>query len=394
MKLPRRQFLHLAAGAAALPAVSHVARAQAYPERPVRLLIGFAPGGTQDVIGRLLGQWLTERLGQQVIIENRPGAASNIAAEAAIRSPPDGYTLFMIGPNNAINASVYDKLSFDIVRDIAPVAGIMRVPNVMEVNPAVPVTSVPEFIAYAKANPGKINFASGGVGTSVHVSGELFKMMTGVNMQHVTYRGAGPALTDLLAGQVHLMFDNLPSSVEHIRAGKLRALAVTTTARSDALPDIPTVDQFVPGYEASAFFGIIAPRNTPAEVIGRLNKEINAMPRRPQGEDAAGRHGWNDAARPARQLRQSPRQRNREVGQSGEVRRHQGGVIRAIPAEYSVTPVPRMRSDVRFGSFASILAHPRHVRFSPHRDRTADIRKATLSATTGYSACAQPTDKA
>jgi tripartite-type tricarboxylate transporter receptor subunit TctC len=277
MKLPRRQFLHLAAGAAALPVVTRTAWAQAYPARPVRLLIGFAAGGTQDVIGRLLGQWLTERLGQQVIIENRPGAASNIAAEAAIRSPPDGYTFFMIGPNNAINASVYDKLGFDIVRDSAPVAGIMRVPNVMEVNPAVPVTSVPEFIAYAKANPGKINFASGGVGTSVHVSGELFKMMTGVNMQHVTYRGAGPALTDLLAGQVHLMFDNLPSSVEHIRAGKLRALAVTTTARSDALPDIPTVDQFVPGYEASAFFGIIAPRNTPPEIIGRLNMEINAI---------------------------------------------------------------------------------------------------------------------
>src|SRR6516162_272143 len=239
MKLPRRNFLHLAGGAAALPAVSRIARAQTYPTRPVRLLIGFAPGGTQDVVGRLLGQWLTERLGQQVIIENRPGAASNIAAEAAIRSPPDGYTLFMIGPNNAINASVYDKLRFDIVRDSAPVAGIIRVPNVMEVNPAVPVTSVPEFIAYAKANPGKINFASGGVGTSVHVSGELFKMMTGVNIQHVTYRGVGPALTDLFAGQVHLMFDNLPSSVEHIRAGKLRALAVTTTARSDVLPDIP-----------------------------------------------------------------------------------------------------------------------------------------------------------
>src|SRR5262245_2401039 len=230
MNLPRRQFLHLAAGAAALPGMSRLATAQTYPTRPVRLLIGFAPGGTQDVIGRLLGQWLMERLGQQVIIENRPGAASNIAAEAAIRSPPDGYTLFMIGPNNAINASVYAKLGFDIVRDSAPVAVILRVPNVMEVNPAVPVTSVPEFIAYAKANPGKINFASGGVGTSVHVSGELFKMMTGVNMQHVTYRGAGPALTDLLAGQVHLMFDNLPSSVEHIRASKLRALAVTTTA--------------------------------------------------------------------------------------------------------------------------------------------------------------------
>ena len=203
-------------------------------------------------------------------------AAGDIAAEAAIRSPPDGYTLFMIGPNNAINASVYDKLRFDIVRDSAPVAGILRVPNVMEVNPAVPVTSVPEFIAYAKANPGKINFASGGVGTSVHVSGELFKMMTGVNIQHVTYRGAGPALTDLLAGQVHLMFDNLPSSVEHIRAGKLRALAVTTTARSDALPDIPTVGEFLPGYEASASYGIGAPKNTPAEIVDKLNEAINA----------------------------------------------------------------------------------------------------------------------
>ena len=277
MKLPRRQFLRLAAGAASLPAVSHIARAQSYPARPVRLVIGFAAGGTQDVIGRVMGQWLSERLGQQVIIENRPGAASNIAAEAVIKSPPDGYTLFMVGPNNAINASVYDKLSFDFVRDLAPVAGIMRVPNVMEVNPSVPATSVPEFIAYAKANPGKINFASGGNGTSVHVSGELFKMLTGVNMQHVTYRGAGPALTDLIAGQVHVMFDNLPSSVEHIRAGKLRALAVTTTTRSAALPDIPTVGDFVPGYEASAFFGIAAPRNTPPEVIERLNTEVNAI---------------------------------------------------------------------------------------------------------------------
>jgi tripartite-type tricarboxylate transporter receptor subunit TctC len=277
MQLPRRALLHLAAGAAAVPIVSRGARAQTYPARPVRLLIGFAAGGTQDVIGRLLGQWLSERLGQQIVIENRPGASSNIAAEAALRSPPDGYTLFMVGPNNAINASIYDKLSFDIVRDSAPVAGIMRVPNVMEVNPAVPVTSVPEFIAYAKANPGKINFASGGVGTSVHVSGELFKMMTGVNMQHVTYRGAGPALTDLLAGQVHLMFDNLPSSVGHIRAGKLRALAVTTAARSDALPEVPTVAEFVPGYEASAFFGVIGPKNIPPEIIGRLNSEINAI---------------------------------------------------------------------------------------------------------------------
>ena len=277
MKLPRRTFLRLAAGAATLPAVSSIASAQAYPSRPVRLVVGFAAGGTQDVIARVLGQWLTERLGQQILIENRPGAASNIAAEAVIKSPPDGYSLFMIGPNNAINATLYDKLNFDILRDLAPVAGIMRVPNVLEVNPSVPATTVPELITYAKANPGKLNFASGGNGTSVHVSGELFKMMTGVNMQHVTYRGAGPALTDLIAGQVHLMFDNLPSSIGHIRAGVLRALAVTTTTRSDALPDVPTVDTFVPGYEASAFFGITALRNTPTEIIERLNKEINAI---------------------------------------------------------------------------------------------------------------------
>jgi tripartite-type tricarboxylate transporter receptor subunit TctC len=277
MKLPRRTFLRLAAGAATLPAVSSIASAQAYPSRPVRLVVGFAAGGTQDVIARILGQWLTERLGQQILIENRPGAASNIAAEAVIKSPPDGYSLFMIGPNNAINATLYDKLNFDILRDLAPVAGIMRVPNVLEVNPSVPATTIPELITYAKANPGKPNFASGGNGTSVHVSGELFKMMTGVNMQHVTYRGAGPALTDLIAGQVHLMFDNLPSSIGHIRAGVLRALAVTTTTRSDALPDVPTVDTFVPGYEASAFFGITAPRNTPTEIIERLNKEINAI---------------------------------------------------------------------------------------------------------------------
>ena len=277
MKLPRRQFLQLAVDAAALPAVSYVAWAQSYPTRPVRLVVGFAAGGTQDVIARVLGQWLTERLGQQILIENRPGAASNIAAEAVVKAPPDGYTLFMIGPNNAINATLYDKLNFDILRDLAPVASIMRVPNVLEVNPSVPATTIPELITYAKANPGKLNFASGGNGTSVHVSGELFKLMTGVNMQHVTYRGAGPALTDLIAGQVHLMFDNLPSSIGHIRAGALRALAVTTTMRSDALPDIPTVDTFVPGYEASAFFGVTAPRNTPTELVERLNKEINEI---------------------------------------------------------------------------------------------------------------------
>jgi tripartite-type tricarboxylate transporter receptor subunit TctC len=277
MKMPRRMFLQAAAGAAAFPVLPRAAIAQAYPTRPVRLVVGFAAGGTQDVIARLLGQWLSERLGQQIIIENRAGAASNIAAEAVIKSPPDGYTLFMVGPNNAINASLYDKLNFDFIRDLAPVAGILRVPNVMEVHPSVPAKTVPEFIAYAKANPGKINMVSGGSGTSVHVSGELFKMMTGVNMVHVPYRGAGPALIDLLAGQGQVMFDNLPSSLQHIKAGTLRALAVTTSERSAALPDVPTVDSSVPGYEASAFFGINAPRNTPPDIVERLNKEINAI---------------------------------------------------------------------------------------------------------------------
>jgi tripartite-type tricarboxylate transporter receptor subunit TctC len=277
MTLRRRAFLMLLAGATALPAVSQVACAQDYPSRPIRLVVGFAAGGTQDVIARLVGQRLSEALGQQIVIENRPGASSNVAAEAVIRSPADGYTLFMVGPNNAINATLYDKLTFDFVRDTAPIAGIMRVPNVMEVHPSVPAKSVPEFIAYAKANPGKINMVSGGTGTSVHVSGELFKMMTGINMVHVPYRGAGPALADLIGGQVQVMFDNLPSSIGHIRSGKLRALAVTTTIRSEALPGVPTVADFVPGYEASAFFGISAPKATPPAIVDRLNDAINAV---------------------------------------------------------------------------------------------------------------------
>ena len=276
MKLPRRQFLHLAAGAAALPAVSRIAWAQAYPTRPVRIIVGFAAGGAADIIARLIGQWLSERLGQPFVIENRPGAGSNIATEAVVRAPPDGYTLLLVGTANAINATLYDKLNFNFIRDIAPVAGIIRVPNVMVVNPSVPAKTVPEFIAYAKANPGKINMASGGIGTAAHVSGELFKMMAGVDMVHVPYRGAAPALTDLLGGQVQVMFASMPSSIEHIRAGKLRALAVTTATRSEALPDIPTVGEFVPGYEASAWYGVGAPKDTPAEIVDKLNKEINA----------------------------------------------------------------------------------------------------------------------
>jgi tripartite-type tricarboxylate transporter receptor subunit TctC len=276
MKLPRRRFLHLTAGAAALPAVSRVAWAQAYPSRPVRVIVGFAAGGGVDIVARLIGQWLSERLGQPFVIENRPGASTNIATEAAVRAPPDGYTLLLVGTIAAINATLYDKLNYNFIRDIAPVAGLMLVPNVMVVNPSVPAKTVPEFIAYAKANPGKINMASSGSGSSLHVSGELFKMMAGVNLTHVPYRGTAPALTDVLSGQVQVVFSPMPGSIEYIRAGKLRALAVTTGMRSETLPDIPTVGEFVPGYEASTWYGVGAPRNTPVEIVEKLNKEINA----------------------------------------------------------------------------------------------------------------------
>jgi tripartite-type tricarboxylate transporter receptor subunit TctC len=276
MKLPRRKFLHLAAGAVALQAVSRIARAQTYPTRPVRIVVGFPPGGPTDIAARLIGQSLSERLGQQFVIENRPGAGSNIGTEAVVRAPPDGYTLFLAYSANAINATLYDKLNFNFIRDIAPVAAINREPLVMLVNPSFPAKTVPEFIAYAKANPGKINFASGGNGTPPHVSGELFKMMTGVNLVHVPYRGGGPALTDLLGGQVQAMFVAISASIEYVRAGNLRPLAVTTASRSVALPDIPTVGDFIPGYEASTWCGIGAPKGTPAEIIDKLNKEINA----------------------------------------------------------------------------------------------------------------------
>jgi tripartite-type tricarboxylate transporter receptor subunit TctC len=268
--------LHLAAGAAALPAVSRVARAQAYPTRPVRIVVGLAPGGTNDIVARLMGQWLSERLGQPFVIDNRPGAASNIATEAVARAAADGYTLLLSSVNNAISATLYERLNFNFIRDITAVAGILRTPNVMVVNPSVPAKSVPEFIAYAKANPGKLNMASPGNGTSLHVVGELFKMMTGVNMVHVPYRGGGPALTDLLGGQVQVYFTGTVSSIEYIKTGRLRALAVTTATRSEALPDVPTVSEFVPGYEASGWFGVGAPKSTPTEIIDKLNNEVNA----------------------------------------------------------------------------------------------------------------------
>ena len=276
MKLPRRKFLHLATGAAVLPAVTRIARAQAYPSRPVHCMVGFPAGGPNDIVGRLIGQWLSERLGEQFIIENRPSAGGIIAAEAVANAPSDGYTLLIVGAPQAISTTLYDNLNFNLIRDVTPVAGIIRVPLVMEVNPAVPAKTVPEFIAYAKANPGKLNMASGGTGTTDHVSGELFKMMAGVNMVLVPYRGGAPALTDLLGGQVQVLFDPIPPSIEHIRTGKLRALAVTTATRSEALPDTPTVGEFVPGYEASSWYGVCAPKNTSTEIIDRLNKAINA----------------------------------------------------------------------------------------------------------------------
>jgi len=276
MKLPRRQFLHLAAGAAALPAVSPIARAQIYPSRPVRFIVGFAPAGGNDIVARLIGQWLSERLGQTFIIENRSGAATNIATEAVVNAPPDGYTLLLAGTPNATNATLYGSLKFNFIRDIMPVAGIAGGPLVLVVNPSVPAATVPDFVAYAKANPGKINMASSGIAGGSHLAGELFKMMTGVNLVHVPYRGNGPALTDLLGGQVDVLFPTLASSIEYIRTGKLRGLAVTTAMRSQALPDLPTVGESVRGYEMSVWYGAGVPKGTPAEVIDKLNREINA----------------------------------------------------------------------------------------------------------------------
>ena len=276
MNLLRRTFLHLLAGVAALPAISRPACAQAYPSRPVRWIVGFTPAGGNDITARLIGQWLTDRLGQPFVIENRPGAGTNIAAEIVINSPPDGYTLFLTNFSNAVNAALYEKLSFDFMRDMAPVVGISRAPVILAVNPSVPAKTVPEFIAYAKANPDKLNMGSAGIGSAGHLAGELLQMMTGIKLVHVPYRGNAPALTDLIAGQVQLVFPSSASSIEHVRSGQVRGLAVTGSTRLDALPDLPTVADSVPGYEASSLYGIGAPRNTPAEVIDRLNKEVNA----------------------------------------------------------------------------------------------------------------------
>ena len=276
MKCPRRTFLRLAMAAAALPAVSRIARAQAYPSRPVRIIVGFPPGGATDIQARLMGQWLSERLGQQFIVENRAGASGNIGTEAVVKAPADGYTLLQVVTPNAINAALYTNLNFDFVRDIAPVVCAARLSYVVAVHPSVPAATIPEFIAHAKANPGKINYGSAGQGTPQNIACELFKMMTGLNLVHVPYKGGAPAVADLIAGHVQVVFAPVSESIQQVKAGRLRALAVTTAARLDVLPEVPTVGEFVPGYEASGFAGIGAPRNTPAEIIAMLNKELNA----------------------------------------------------------------------------------------------------------------------
>jgi tripartite-type tricarboxylate transporter receptor subunit TctC len=276
LKVSRRRVLDLAAGAAALPAISRTARTQSYPARPVHIILGFPAGGSSDIIGRLMAQWLAERLGQPFVFENRPGAGSNIGTELVAKAAPDGYTLLLATSANTINTTLYNNLTFDFLQSFAPVAPVFRVPNVMEVHPSVPVKTVPEFIAYAKANPGKLNFASGGIGATQHLAAELFKFMTGIDMRHVPYRGSAPALIDLLSGEVQVMFDLMPASIGYIRDGKLRALAVTTAMRSEALPALPTVGEFVPGYEASTWNGIVVPKGTPAEIINVLNTHINA----------------------------------------------------------------------------------------------------------------------
>ena len=276
MKIPRRAFMHLAVGAAALPAVPRISRAQAYPSRPVRIVVGFPAGGATDIQARLMGEWLTERLGQQFIVENKPGASGNIGTETVAKAPADGYTLLQVVTPHAINAALYTNLNFDFIRDIAPVICLARLAYIVVVNPSVPATTLPEFIAYAKANPGKINYGSAGQGTPQNIACELFKMMTGLNLVHVPYRGGAPAVADLVSGHLQVIFAPVSEVIQHIKSGKLRALAVTTATRLDVLPDVPTVGDFVPGYEASGFAGIGAPRNTPADIIELLNKELNA----------------------------------------------------------------------------------------------------------------------
>jgi len=307
MKLPRRNFLRLAAGAAALPAVARIVWAQAYPARPVRYVVSAPPAGAQDILARLIGEWLSARLGQPFVVENRPGGGTNIGTEMVVRAPPDGYTLLSVALPAAVNATLYEKLNFNFIRDIAPVAGIMRVGLVVVVNPSVPFKTIPELIAYTKANPGKVNMASAGNGTTPHMAGELFKLMTGVDLVHIPYRGEAPALTDLLSGQVQMMFGSETVVTEQIRAGKLRALAVTTARRSGLLPELVTIQDFVPGYEASGWFGVGAPARTPAEVIEKLNREINSGSKRRAAEGLLpAQRGNDDCRRPHRLKKGKP----------------------------------------------------------------------------------------
>ena len=357
MKLPhRRKFLHLVAGAAALPAMSRIALAETYPSRPVRIIVGYPPGGATDAMARLIAQQLSERLGQPFVVDNRPGAGSNIATEAVVTSQPDGYTLLLTFSANAINATFYDKLNFNFIRDIAPIASIARSPFVMEVHPSVPAKTVPEFIAYAKINPGKIRMASNGNGTTGHVAGELFKSMAGVDMVHVPYRGPEPALTDLLAGKVQVRFGIPVKSIEYIKTGKLPVLAVTTAARLEILPDIPAMREFVPGYEASAFFGIGAPRNTPAAIVDKLNKEINAGLVDPKLKAKLTELVGHGACGLTRRIRQAHRWRDREVGQGDQVCGRQGGLI-ADRARHSVT------SDLRMAAITWTFGNSTDVRW-------------------------------
>ena len=336
MKLPRRNFLRLAAGSAALTALARIAWAQSYPARPVHIIVGFPAGTSSDITARLIAQWLSERLGQQFIVENRTGAGTNIAADTVVHASPDGYTLLWVTQTNAINATLYDTLNFNFGTDIQPVASILRVPAVVMVNPSVPAKTIPEFITYAKANPGKINMSSPGIGSINHVAGEMFNMMAGVDLVHVPYRSS--QFPDLLGGQVQVTFNPLPSSLDFIRSGKLRGLAVTSATRSDALPDVPTVAEFLPGYEATAWFGIGAPKTTSAEIVEKLNKAINSEPHRSPVQGAPCRSWRHAGAIVGRRIRHLHRRRNRKMGQGGEVRGRQAGVISVCPIFHDSGP--------------------------------------------------------
>ena len=331
MRLPRRRFLQLIAGATACSAVPRVASAQSYPRKPVHVIVGFAPGGGNDIAARLISHWLSERLGQQFIVENRPGAGSNIATEAVVRAAPDGYTLLLVAVANATNATLYDKLNFNFIRDIAPVAGLLRVPNLVEVHPSVPARTLPEFIAYAKANPGKINMGSGGSGGPVHMTGELFNMMAGLKMQHVPYRGEAPALNDLIGGQVQVVFGSVPASIQYVRAGKLRALAVTTSARSELLPELPTVAEFVPGFEFQHLVRHWRAQERARRDHRTAQRRDQRGARRSDVEDENGGPRRRGDRRLSRRFQRAHRRRHGEMGQGGQVREHQAGLIRAIP---------------------------------------------------------------